>query len=143
MVMLRTRDRDSSIELNNVRCHDYLTAGSRTTPSDLAYRCRRFPLWLTKNLAVPLELVLSYVETCRSKGQKVSEELAFKKAQFAIEQAGAKRNVLVAYTKGKTIKELRSEVEKAHTAEQAKQAAWTLEKAREIELERQLRLGAN
>ena len=79
-----------------------------------------------------------------SQAQKVSEELTLKKAQFALEQAQSKREVLLnQYTKGKTIKELRSEVEKARSDELAKEAAWELEKAKEIELEAQLRLKTN
>lgn len=78
-----------------------------------------------------------------SRAQKVSEELTLKKAQFTLEQAESKRKVLVDYSKGKTIKELRREVEKARSDEMAKEAAWDLEKAKEIELERQLRLNTN
>jgi RNA polymerase sigma factor (sigma-70 family) len=66
-----------------------------------------------------------------------------KKAQFALEQAQGKRDVLIKYTKGKTIKELESAVEKARSDELAKEAAWDLEKAKETELERQLRLRTN
>ncbi len=46
-----------------------------------------------------------------SAAQKISEELALKKARFALEQAQSKRKVLVEYTKAKTIKELQSDVE--------------------------------
>jgi HlyD family secretion protein len=75
---------------------------------------------------------------------KISEELTQKKARFALEQAESKKKILVSYTKPKTIKELRSEVEKAHADELAKEAAWDLEKAKQqIELERQLRLKTN
>jgi HlyD family secretion protein len=73
-----------------------------------------------------------------SMAQRVSEELTFKKAQFTLEQAQSKRKVLVDYTKGKTIKELQSEVEKAHSDELAKQATWDLEKTKEQKLERQI-----
>jgi hypothetical protein len=72
-----------------------------------------------------------------SQGQKALDERNRKKAQFALEQAQSKRHVLVDYTKGKTIKELRSEVEKTRLDELDKEAAWDLEKARETELERQ------
>ncbi len=41
-----------------------------------------------------------------SMATKVSEELTFKKAQFALEQAQSKLKVLTQYTKEKTIKEL-------------------------------------
>jgi len=73
-----------------------------------------------------------------SVAQKVSEELAYKKAQFTLEQAQSKRKVLVDYTKGKTIKELESEVEKARSDELAKQATWELEKTKEAKLEKQI-----
>jgi hypothetical protein len=63
--------------------------------------------------------------------------------QFALERAQSRRLVLVDYTKSKTIKELRSAVEKARLDELDKEAAWDSEKAKEIELERQLRLKPN
>jgi HlyD family secretion protein len=74
-----------------------------------------------------------------SLAQKVSEELTFKKSQFTLEQAQSKKKVLVEYTKHKTIKELESEVEKAHSDELAKQATWDLEKTKEAKLERQIK----
>jgi hypothetical protein len=67
--------------------------------------------------------------------QRVSEELAMKKAQFALEQARAKKLVLAKFTKDKTIKELESEVEKARSGELATKSTWELEKSRERELE--------
>ena len=70
--------------------------------------------------------------------QALSEELTFKKAQFTLEQAQSKRKVLVEYTRGKTIKELESEVEKARVSEVVKKKAWEPEKAKEAELKRQL-----
>ncbi len=69
---------------------------------------------------------------------KVSEELNYKKSQFSFEQAQSKLKVLVQYTKGKTIKELVSEVEKAKSDELAKQATWELEKGKEAKLEKQI-----
>jgi HlyD family secretion protein len=73
-----------------------------------------------------------------SRATKVSEELTLKKARFALEQAQSKKKVLVDYTKGKTIKELKSEVEKARSNELAKQATWELERLKQLELERLL-----
>ena len=73
-----------------------------------------------------------------SMATKVSEELNFKKAQFTLEQAQSKKKVLVKYTKEKTIKELESEVKKAHSDELAKQATWELEKGKETKLEKQI-----
>ncbi len=74
---------------------------------------------------------------------KASEKLTFRKSQFALEQAQSKKKVLTQYTKGKTIKELRSAVEKARLDELDKETTWDLEKAKEAELERQLRLTTN
>ncbi len=78
-----------------------------------------------------------------SRAGKVSEELNHMKARFTLEQAQSKRKVLVDYTKSKTIKELRSEVEKARSDELAKQAAWDVEQVEELELEHQLHLKTN
>jgi HlyD family secretion protein len=73
-----------------------------------------------------------------SLAQKVSEELALKKAVFALEQAQSKKKVLVEYTKNKTIKELKSEVEKARSDELAKKATHELESGKEKKLEKQI-----
>jgi HlyD family secretion protein len=73
-----------------------------------------------------------------SKAAMVSEELTLKKARFALEQAETKKKVLVEYTKHKTIKELRSEVEKAKSDELAKQATYALEDSKEKKLEKQI-----
>jgi HlyD family secretion protein len=59
-------------------------------------------------------------------------------ARMTREQAENKRKVLTQYTKGKTIKELVSEVEKARSDELAKQATWSLERSKEKKLERQI-----
>src|SRR5208337_3901199 len=73
-----------------------------------------------------------------SKAAKVSEELNFQKAKFALEQAQSKLHVLLDYTKGKTIKELRSEVEKARSDELAKEQTFQLEKTKEAKLVKQI-----
>jgi len=73
-----------------------------------------------------------------SMAQKISEELALKKARFTLEQSQSKRKVLVDYTRGKTIKELQSEVEKARSDELAKKATMELETSKEKKLERQI-----
>jgi multidrug resistance efflux pump len=57
-----------------------------------------------------------------SLAQKVSEELALKKARFVLEQAQSKRYLLVNYAKGRTIKALLGEVESARARELSKQA---------------------
>jgi len=69
---------------------------------------------------------------------KNSEELTLRRAKFALEQAQIKRKVLVDFTKSKTLKELKSEIEKARSNELAKKAAWEREKAKEADLERQV-----
>ena len=69
---------------------------------------------------------------------KYVEELSVKKAQFALEQALSKKEVLVDYTRPKRIKELKGDVEKARSNELAKKAAWELEKSKESALEREV-----
>jgi HlyD family secretion protein len=49
----------------------------------------------------------------------------------------------VEFTKGKTIKELKSEIDKARSDELVKDAAWKLEQTKEIDLERQLGKNGN
>jgi beta-lactamase regulating signal transducer with metallopeptidase domain len=73
-----------------------------------------------------------------SKTTVVSEEQTLKKARFALEQAQSKKKVLVDYTRGKTVKELKSAVEKARSDELAKKEAWDREKAKELALEREV-----
>jgi HlyD family secretion protein len=74
---------------------------------------------------------------------KVSQELALKKSRFALEQVQSKKKVLVDYTRGKTVKELKSEVDKAQHDELAKEAAWKSEQFKEFALKRQLGLDTN
>jgi RNA polymerase sigma factor (sigma-70 family) len=83
------------------------------------------------------------LKRANSKAVKVSAELDYQEARFALEQAQSKRAVLVDYTKGKTDRELRDAVDKAGVAELEKKAIWDLEKSKEIELERQLRQKTN
>jgi HlyD family secretion protein len=73
-----------------------------------------------------------------SRAQKASEESNLKKSIFGVEQAESKRKVLVDYTKGKTLKELHSEVAKARSIEQDEKKAWEFEEARAAELELQV-----
>src|SRR5271157_1712464 len=73
-----------------------------------------------------------------SKAAKVSEELNFQKAKFALEQAESKLHVLLDFTRDKTIKELRSEVEKARSDELAKEQTFQLEKTKEAKLVKQI-----
>jgi HlyD family secretion protein len=79
-----------------------------------------------------------YVKGYVSKAMWMSEDQALKKARFALEQAETKKKVLEQYTKHKTIKELKSEVEKAHSDELAKKATYELETSKERKLEKQI-----
>jgi RND family efflux transporter MFP subunit len=73
-----------------------------------------------------------------SKATLVSEQLNFEKAKYTLEQAQSKKNVLLKYTYEKTVKELESDVKKAHSDELAKQATHELEKSKEDKLEKQI-----
>nr|WP_303652528.1 efflux RND transporter periplasmic adaptor subunit [Paludisphaera mucosa] len=73
-----------------------------------------------------------------SRAQKVSEELNNQKARFALEQAQSKLAVLERFTKAKTIKELRSDVEKAFSDEKAKEQTYRLEQEKEAKYEKQI-----
>ncbi len=75
----------------------------------------------------------------RATAMKISAELALKKAQFSLEQAQSVKKVLVEYTRDKTIKELKSEIDKAGSEELAAKANWSLEVAKEKKLERELK----
>jgi RND family efflux transporter MFP subunit len=57
---------------------------------------------------------------------------------LAVEKAQSKMDLLENYTKGKTIKELTSEVERLRAVELAKQQRYQLEKSKEQKLERQI-----
>jgi len=73
-----------------------------------------------------------------SKAQKISEELNYQKAQFSLEQAQSKLRVLEEYTKAKTIKELKSDVEKARSDELAKEQTLQIEREKEAKYEKQI-----
>jgi multidrug efflux pump subunit AcrA (membrane-fusion protein) len=73
-----------------------------------------------------------------STAARVSEELNLKKTSVALEQAQGKKHVLEDYTQAKTVKELKSEVEKSRSDELAKKATWELETSKERKLERQI-----
>jgi HlyD family secretion protein len=74
-----------------------------------------------------------------SPGQVTSDELTLQKARFAVEQHRTQKKVLVEYTRSKTLKELRAEVEKARSEELSRKAKHELEKAKEEKLRRQLK----
>jgi HlyD family secretion protein len=73
-----------------------------------------------------------------SEAAKNTEEFSLNRARFALEQAEGKLKVLEQYTKPKTILDLKSEVEKAHSDELAKKATWDLENTKEKKLEVQI-----
>ena len=73
-----------------------------------------------------------------SKLTQASAELALKKARFALEQAQSKKKVLVDYTRDKTLKELKGEIEKARSDELAKKVTWERAKLKEKVLERKV-----
>jgi hypothetical protein len=75
-------------------------------------------------------------------------QLQEQKAKFALEAAESKLKVLLDYTQPKRLKELQAAVEKAHSDELAKQAAWEIEKAKLERLQKagepqQLSVGRN
>ncbi len=61
--------------------------------------------------------------------EKITDELALKKAQYDLEQAQLKRKTLIELTKNKTVKTLKSQVEIARGRELAKQAALERERS--------------
>lgn len=77
-----------------------------------------------------------YEKKYLSLGQVISEKLSLQQAIFSEEQAQTKLDVLLKYTKDKTIKELESEVEKSRSDELAKEATFQLEKSKEEKLRR-------
>ncbi len=66
----------------------------------------------------------------------VAARLVEQRARFVLEQAENKKKILVEYTKSKTIRELRSGVQKAHSDELARKATWDLENTKVKRLER-------
>jgi RND family efflux transporter MFP subunit len=69
---------------------------------------------------------------------QTSDRFALDKAKFALEQAQTSYDVLLRFTREKTLKEFRAEVEKAHSDELAKKATLELEKDKEAKLVRQI-----
>jgi multidrug resistance efflux pump len=60
------------------------------------------------------------------------------RARTAIKKGQARRRVLVDYTKGRTLKQLNAEVQKARGDELCKQVIWELESQKQVGLERQI-----
>jgi hypothetical protein len=73
-----------------------------------------------------------------SSGQLTREKLAAQKTKFVHEQAQTRKNVLEKFTKEKTVKELKSLVEKAQSDETAMGRVWELELAKAEKLRRQI-----
>lgn len=74
-----------------------------------------------------------------SRSSNIADELSLNKAKFELEKAQTSKDVLTKFTKEKTIKELKSEVEKARADELSKESVWSLEKTKEAKLERQIK----
>ena len=91
------------------------------------------------------ELPLAQEHLAASKANRTAVPLEIKRAEvaefrarFAIEKAQSRKKLLVDFTRGKRIKELKSAVEKARSDELAKKAIWELEAGKEKKLERQI-----
>ncbi|HEY2156154.1 MAG TPA: efflux RND transporter periplasmic adaptor subunit [Isosphaeraceae bacterium] len=74
-----------------------------------------------------------------SPASQTSDKFALEKAKFTLEQSQTSYDVLLKYTKDKTIKELSAEVEKARSDELAKQATLSLERDKEAKLVKQIK----
>src|SRR5262249_20279073 len=73
-----------------------------------------------------------------SQAQLVTEELNFKKAQFALEKIRSRREVFAKYTGPRMEKALQGDVDRARNEELEKKAARKHEEAREADLEREV-----
>jgi hypothetical protein len=67
-----------------------------------------------------------------------ADEIAVKKARFALEQAVSEKMVLADYTRGKKTRELKAEADKARAVEVAKKRAWEVEKLKLSVIEQQI-----
>lgn len=74
----------------------------------------------------------------QSKAQNLSDKSALQNAKIKLEQAQTKMSVLEKFTHDKTVKELKSEVEKARSDELAKEQTWQLEQTKEKKLRTQI-----
>jgi len=70
-------------------------------------------------------------------GKVVAAQLGERRAGFALAQAESRKKILNDYTKQKRLKELLSDREKARSEELARRAAWELELAKAMQLERE------
>jgi HlyD family secretion protein len=74
-----------------------------------------------------------------SKAQNIADKVSLDQKVFAYEQATTKKDVLERFTYEKTLKELKSDVEKARSDELAKEQTWDLEKKKQQKLETQIK----
>jgi multidrug resistance efflux pump len=65
-------------------------------------------------------------------------KLAVVRAKFALEKAQSRRKLLLDYTRGKTLKTLKSAVANAHSEEMGQKAIWEMQLAKAKELERHI-----
>ncbi|AGA28963.1 hypothetical protein Sinac_4800 [Singulisphaera acidiphila DSM 18658] len=74
-----------------------------------------------------------------SLAQNIADKVSLDQKIFAFEQATTKKNVLEKFTFDKTLKELKSDVEKAKSDMLAKEQTWDLEKKKQTKLETQIK----
>ncbi|SIN74590.1 RND family efflux transporter, MFP subunit [Singulisphaera sp. GP187] len=74
-----------------------------------------------------------------SLAQNIADKVSLDQKVFAFEQATTKKAVLEKFTYDKTLKELKSDVEKARSDELAKEQTWDLEKKKQTKLETQIK----
>jgi HlyD family secretion protein len=79
-----------------------------------------------------------YEKEYLSTAQNIADRLSLQKARFALEQAQTKKAVLEKYTYDKSIKELESELKKAHSVEIARKADWEREKQKTRAIRREI-----
>jgi HlyD family secretion protein len=91
------------------------------------------------------ELTLAQEHLAASKANRTAVPLEIKRAEvaefharFALEKAQNRKKLLVDFTRGKRMKELKSAVEKGRSDELAKKAIWELQAGKEKNLERQI-----
>jgi HlyD family secretion protein len=91
------------------------------------------------------ELTLAHEHLAASKADRTAVPLEIKRAEvaelrarIAIENAQSRKKLLVDFTRGKRMKELKSAVEKGRSDELAKKAIWELEAQKEKKLERDI-----
>jgi hypothetical protein len=119
---------------------DYLNARNARQVAEVAFVEYEQGTFEQELETVQAEIALAESEKKRAESEKKRPEdrISLQQKIFILEQARTKKSVLVHYTKDKTIKELKSEVEKARSGELAKKAAYEREQASQQRLIRQL-----